>query len=80
MVGQIEGRDPVQTWHRMKQLLQGRFLPSNYEQHIFYAYHRCALGSRSVNEYSAEFFRLVESNRLSDNKNQQTTRYLSGLK
>ena len=80
MVGQIERCDPVQTWHRMKQLLQGRFFPLDYEQHIFYAYHRCALGSRSVNEYTAEFFRLAKSNRLPDNKNQQTTRYLSGLK
>ena len=23
-----EGRSPIQTWHRMKQLLRGRFLPS----------------------------------------------------
>ena len=33
--------DPIQTWIRMKQLLRGRFLPSNYEQYIFYAYKKC---------------------------------------
>ena len=29
-----EGRGLVQAWQRMKQLLQGRFFPLNYE-HIF---------------------------------------------
>lgn len=28
----------VQIWHRMKQLLQGKFLPWDYELYIFYAY------------------------------------------
>ena len=33
-----------------------------------------------VNEYTAEFLRLVERNQLSESENQQATRYLSGLK
>ena len=49
---------PVQTWHRMKQLLCGKFLPLDYEQYIFYAYQRCTHGSKRVNEYTIEFFRL----------------------
>ena len=75
-----EGRGPVQTWRRMKQLLQGRFLPSDYEQYIFYAYQRCTQDSKSVNEYTAEFFRLAKRNQLSESENQLATRYLSGLK
>ena len=58
-------RDSVQTWRWMKQLLRGRFLPSDYEQYIFYAYQRCTQGNKSVYECIAEFLRLVERNQLS---------------
>ena len=73
-----EGRGPIQTWRRMKQLLRDRFLPQDYEQYIFYAYQRCAQGSKSVNEYNAEFFRLAKRNQLLESENQHTMRYLSG--
>ena len=29
-----DGCGPVQTWCKIKQLLRGRFLPSEYEQYI----------------------------------------------
>ena len=73
-----ERHGPVQTWRRMKQSLQGRFLPLNYEQYIFYAYQRCTQDSKIVNEYTVEFFRLAERNQLSESENQQAVRYLSG--
>ena len=41
---------------------------------------RCTQGSRSLNEYTAEFFRLAKRNQLSESENQQAVRYLSGLK
>ena len=31
-----EGHGSVQTWHRMKQLLLGRVLLSNYDQFFFF--------------------------------------------
>ena len=64
----------------MKQLLRGRFLPPDYEQYILYAYQRCIQGSRNVNEYTVEFFRIAKRNKLSKSENQRATRYLSGLK
>ena len=57
-----EGRGLIQTWCRMKQLLRGRFLPPDYEQYISYANHRRTRGSKRVNEYTAEFFRLTKRN------------------
>ena len=75
-----EGCGPIQTWRRMKQLLRSRFLPLDYEQYIFCAYHKWTQGSKSVIDYTVEFFRLVERNQLLESENQQAARYLSGLK
>ena len=60
----------VQIWSRMKQLLQGRFLPLDFERYISYVYQRCTHGSRRVNEYTVDFFRLAERNHLPKSENQ----------
>ena len=54
----------------MKKLLQGRFLPSNYEQYISYAYQICTHSSRRVNEYIVEFSIMIERNQLPKSDNQ----------
>ena len=64
----------------MKQYLRGRFLPFNYEQYLFESYQQCSQGTRTVNEYTSEFFRLEACNQLSKSDNQQTARYLGGLR
>ena len=69
-MGMRNGCDSVQTWCRMKQLLRGRFLPLDYGQYIFYAYQRCTHGNRRVNDYTAEFFKLVKRNQLPESENQ----------
>ena len=73
-----EGRGSVQTWHRMKQFLRGRFLPPDYVQYIFYAYQRCTQGSRNVNGYRAKFLRLAERNKLSKSENLPKTLQVKG--
>ena len=65
-----EGRGPVQTWSRMKQLLWGRFLPPDYQQFIFYTYQRCTLGNMRVNDYTIEFLKLEKRNQLPKSESQ----------
>ena len=73
-----EGCGSIQTWHKMKQLLRGRFLPSDYEQYISYSYQRCTHGSERVNEYIVEYLRLVERNHLPKSEKQPKTLKVEG--
>ncbi|PKU73240.1 RNA-directed DNA polymerase [Dendrobium catenatum] len=75
-----EGRSPVRSWTRMKQLLRGHFLPTDFEQMLYLKYQHCIQGGRSVSEYTEEFYRLSARNDLNETTNQLVARYIGGLK
>ncbi|KAI5666994.1 hypothetical protein M9H77_16847 [Catharanthus roseus] len=72
---QREGKQPVQTWLRMKQLLQSEFLPPDHEQILFQQHQHCQQNQRSVQD-----IRLAERNDLRESEVHQVARYLDGLK
>ncbi|XP_020691321.2 uncharacterized protein LOC110105961 [Dendrobium catenatum] len=75
-----EGRGPIRSWFRMKQLLRGHFLPTDYEQMLYLQYQHCSQGQRFVSEYTEEFYRLSASNNLQESEVQLVARYIGGLK
>ena len=64
------GRGYVQTWRRMNNYYEVDFCLWIMNNIFFYAYQRCTYGSRRVNEYNDDFFRLVGRNQLSKSENQ----------
>ncbi|KAI0500729.1 hypothetical protein KFK09_018945 [Dendrobium nobile] len=75
-----EGKGHVRTWARMKQLLRGHYLPTDFEQILYMTFQQCAQGHRSVSDYTEEFYRLSARNNLNESTNQIVARYIGGLK
>ena len=63
-----EGKEPVRTRYRMRQLLKRDLLPPDYEHILFQQYQRYYHGVRPVYEYTTEFIRLVERNDLRESE------------
>ncbi|CAN0899201.1 hypothetical protein LINGRAHAP2_LOCUS20137 [Linum grandiflorum] len=77
---QCQRKAPIRTWRRMKQLMLERFLPNDYEKILYKMYVNCVQGRMSVTEYTAEFLRLTEHNRLGETEGKKVMHYINGLK
>lgn len=55
---QRDGKTKVETWSKMKKLLQAKFLPINHRQEAFLDYHNVGQKGSSVEDFIAEFDRL----------------------
>ena len=75
----LEGLDPVASWPRMKQMLRTRFLPTNFAQTLYLQCLNCKQGSRSIKDYTEEFYRLGARTNLVEDETQQVARFIGEL-
>ena len=74
------GKQSIRSWPKMLRLMKKRFLPINYQQLLYNQYQQCHQGSRSIMDYTEEFYRLGARNNLLETEHQQISRFIHGLR
>ena len=74
------GKPKILAWDTLKSKLKKTFLPYNYDQMMFQRLHTLRQGTRSVAEYSTEFFLLLNRVDIQDSERQLVARFTAGLR
>uniref|UniRef100_A0A0D2ZZQ9 Retrotransposon gag domain-containing protein n=1 Tax=Brassica oleracea var. oleracea TaxID=109376 RepID=A0A0D2ZZQ9_BRAOL len=74
------GKPKILSWDKLKSKLKKTFLPYNYDQLMFQRLHTIRQGTRSVADYSTEFFLLLNRVDIQDSECQLVARFTAGLR
>ena len=74
------GKTKIHTWDKFKREMQKFFLPYNYEQLMFQKFQNLRQGTRSVDDYATDFFKMINRVELRDSESQLVMRFIGGLR
>ncbi|XP_056847412.1 uncharacterized protein LOC108830965 [Raphanus sativus] len=74
------GKSKILTWDKLKKEMRKNFLPYNYEQLMFQKLQNLRQGSRTVDEYATEFFKIMNRVEIRDTEQQLVMRFVGGLR
>nr|GEV94334.1 hypothetical protein [Tanacetum cinerariifolium] len=74
------GKSRVTDWVKMKKLLRENFIPYNNQRLMYQRLQNLKQGTKSVEDYTTEFFQLIARNDIQETKDQLVSRYIGGLR
>ncbi|XP_013624018.1 PREDICTED: uncharacterized protein LOC106329985 [Brassica oleracea var. oleracea] len=73
------GKTKISTWDKLKREMKFFFWPYNYDQLLFQKFQNLRQGTRTVDEYTMDFFKMINRVELRDTEQQLVTRFIGGL-
>ncbi|XP_076907423.1 uncharacterized protein LOC143563859 [Bidens hawaiensis] len=70
------GKSRIVTWAKMRKCLRETFLPHNFQRLMYQRLQNLKQGSRSVDEYTTEFYHLISRNDIQETDEQLVARYI----
>ncbi|KAL1218314.1 RNA-directed DNA polymerase-like protein [Cardamine amara subsp. amara] len=74
------GKERISSWEKMKKLMRKAFLPYNYTRTLYTKLQNLRQGTKSVDDYAAEFFSLMARTVLTETEEQRVSRFIGGLR
>ncbi|XP_013704463.1 uncharacterized protein LOC106408194 [Brassica napus] len=74
------GKEKISSWEKLKKYMRKTFIPFNFERLLFQKFHNIRQGSRSVEDYSNEFYQILTRVDIQDSEDQLVARYIAGLR
>ena len=74
-----KGKGKIRSWEKMKEKLKSKFLPVHYLQDNYNKFHHLRQESKSIEEYTREFEKLMMICDVREDEDQTIVRYLGGM-
>ncbi|GJU18429.1 putative nucleotidyltransferase, ribonuclease H [Tanacetum coccineum] len=74
------GKPRVTSWRKMKKLLRENFIPHNYQRLMYQQLQNLKQGTKSIEDYTTEFYQLIARNDIQETDDQFVSRYIGGLR
>nr|GEW01279.1 hypothetical protein [Tanacetum cinerariifolium] len=70
------GKSKIMSWQKMKKCMRANFIPHNYQRLMYQRLQNLKQGSKSVEDYTTEFYHLIVRNDIQEREDQLVSRYI----